>query len=386
MRFAATVCVLLAAAAPPPPALPLVSRARAATGDARDLADEARKLAEVHRRRFGAGYETHIDRHRRIVYVSALDEKTFRKVERMLGRYADAQRRLLFPRPLLWNVTVVLPTLHDYRKSAPPRDLAGYYRPATRTLTSISASDVLIHEFTHALHHSDQVRADQRHPVWIAEGLATLFQGAWRKDGRIAPRLDPSLATLQGAVREKSLPSLAHLCDMDRGAFRRKAEINYPYVRYLMLFLHRQKKLETFYGAYKLDYASDPTGREALETVLGEPLESIETSWREWLLALAPPWTPAHPVVAHLGVRMRPAAQGVMVDGFLRGSAADRAGVLKVNDVILSVAGRATPTPRDLAPAVRACRPGETVEIELLRGGKREVVTQVLGAVRQEPR
>jgi len=386
MRFAATVCVLLAVATAVPPALPLVSRARAAPGDARDLAVEARKLADVHRRRFGAGYETHIDRHRRIVYVSALDEKTFRWVERMLGHYADAQSDLLFTRPLLWNVTVVLPTLRDYRKSAPPRQVAGYYRPATRTLTSISVSDVLIHEFTHALHHSDQVRAGQRHPVWIAEGLATLFQGAWGKGGRIAPRLDPSLATLQGAVREESVPSLADLCRMDRGAFRRKAEINYPYVRYLMLYLYRKKKLETFYEAYKSDYASDATGRAALESVLGEPLEAVEASWREWLLALEPPWTPAHPVVAHLGVRMRPAARGVMVDGFLRGSAAEQGGVLKVNDVILSVAGRATPTPRDLAPAVRACRPGETVEIELLRGGEREVVMQVLGAVRQEGR
>ena len=382
MRSFIAAWVILTVATAASPALP----AQAAAADARDLAAEARRLAELHRRRFGAGYATHIDRHRQIVYVSARDEKTFRKVERMLGHYADAQRDLLFPRPLLWNVTVVLPTLRDYRKSAPPRDVAGYYRPATRTLTSISASDVLIHEFTHALHHSDQVRASQRHPVWIAEGLATLFQGAWAEGGRIAPRLDPSLATLQGVVREKSLPSLAELCEMDPGAFCEKAEIVYPYVRHVMLYLYRKGKLKTFYEAYTSDYASDTTGRKALETVLGEPLGAIETAWRKWLLALDPPWTPAHPVVAHLGVRMLPAERGVMVDGYLRGSVAERAGALKVNDVILSVAGRATPTPRDVAPAVRACRPGETVEIEVIRGGERMVVTQVLGAVRQERR
>ncbi|MFO8012484.1 MAG: PDZ domain-containing protein [Phycisphaerae bacterium] len=365
---------------------PLALPGRAAAADARDLAAEAKDLAAVYRRRFGEGYTTHIDRRRRMVYVSALDGKTFRKVERMLGHYADAQQDLLFPQPLLWNVAVVLPTLRDYRKSVPPDDVSGYYQPATRTLTSISVSDVLIHEFTHALHHSDQVRRNQRHPVWITEGLATLFQGAWSESGRIAPRVDPTLAMLQGAAREKRLPSLADLCDMTPQAFRDIAEIAYPYVRYVMLYLYRQEKLEAFYEAYTSGYASDPTGRKALETVLGKPLEAVERAWRQWLLALDPPWTPAHPVVAHLGVRMRPAERGVMVDGYLPGSVAERAGVLRVQDVILSVAGRATPTPRDLGPAVRACEPGETVEIEILRGGERMVVTQVLGAVRRTGR
>jgi hypothetical protein len=359
---------------------------RAVAADARALAAEARDLAQVYQRRFGEGYTTHIDRRRQIVYVSALDRQTFRTVERMLGRYSDAMRERLFPQPFLWNVVVVLPTLRDYRKAAPPGEAAGYYQPATHTLTSISVSDVMLHEFTHAMHHSDQVRANQRHAVWVTEGLATLLQGAWSETGRIAPRADPSLAVVQGAVREKTLPSLAELCDMNHEAFQAIAEVAYPYVRYVMLYLYRREKLEAFYGAYKASYASDTTGRKALETVLGRPLEAIETAWREWLLALDPPWTPAHPVVAHLGVRMQPAEGGVMVDGFLRGSAAERAGVLRIQDVILSVGGRATPAPRDLGPAVRACRPGETVEIEILRGGERMVVTQVLGAIRRTGR
>jgi len=381
MRRILVTCVFLAMASATP-----MHGVRAAGDDARDLAAEARDLAEVYHRRFGEEYTTRIDRRRRIVYVSALDEQTLGKVERMLGHYADAQRDLLFPQPLVRNIVVVLPTLRDYRKSAPPRDVAGYYRPATHTLTSLSVSDVLIHEFTHALHHSDQVRANQRHPVWLMEGLATLFQGAWAESGRIAPRLDPSLATLQGAAEAGNLPALDDLCTMDQAAFSDRAEIAYPYVRYVMLYLYRQEKLKAFYATYKSDYAADPTGRKALEAVLGEPLETVEASWRQWLGALEPPWTPANPVVAHLGVRMLPAERGVMVDGFLRGSVAERAGVLQVQDVILSVAGRATPTPRDLAPAIRACRPGETVQIEILRGGERQVVTHVLGAVRREAR
>ena len=54
-------------------------------------------------------------------------------------------------------------------------------------------------------------------------------------------------------------------------------------------------------------------------------VDRVDSAWRAWLLSLEPPWTPAHPVAAHLGIRMRPAEGGVLVDGFLRGSVAERA-------------------------------------------------------------
>jgi serine protease DegS len=92
-----------------------------------------------------------------------------------------------------------------------------------------------------------------------------------------------------------------------------------------------------------------------------------------------PPWTPAHPPKAHLGVKMQAVEGGVEVLGFLRNSAAERAGRLQIGDVILSVAGQATPLPRDLTAAVQLCRPGETVDIEVIRDGRAMVVKQLLG-------
>ncbi len=351
--------------------------------DGADLAAEAQALARVHKQKLGPAYETAVDVRHHLVYVSALDAGTFRQVRGTLARYADAQRGLLFPEPPPWNVVVVLPTLSDYRRPGPPEHAGGYYQPATRTLTSLSVSDVLIHEFTHALHHADQVRRGQRHPIWIAEGLATFFQGAWTQSGILAPQALPDLATLQGAIKEGSVPSLGDLCAITPTAFQKRAETAYPYVRYVMLWLYRQGKLRAFYEAYTGRYAADTTGRAALESLLGKPLAEIDAAWRAWLADLEPPWTPAHPVVAHLGVRMRPDEEGVRVDGFLPKSVAETAGVLRVGDVLISLAGRATPTARDLSQAVRGCKPGETVTIEILREGRREVVTQVLGAVRQ---
>jgi len=376
----------------PNPSAPPPSLARAARPDGTppapaDLAADARRMAEVFRRRFGPGYTVTVDRRNRLVYVSALDAATFAHVRATLSRYAAALQRLLFPEPLLWNVAVVLPTVRDYRAAGPPPGALGVYQPATRTLMSLSTSDVLVHEFVHALHHSDQVRAGQRHAAWVVEGLATLIQGSRPTAEGLEFLVGPDVVELQAAVRAGSLPPLADLLRAGMEAFRTEATRWYPYARYVMLMLARRGKLGEFYRTYKAGYTNDPSGRTALEQVLGAPTAQIEAAWRRWILALKPPWRPAHPIVAHLGIRMRPADEGVLVDGFLPGSAAARAGVLRVGDVILSVAGRATPTPADLGPAVRACRPGETVEIEILRQGRRTVVRHVLGAVRgQVPR
>ncbi|KPJ70684.1 MAG: hypothetical protein AMS14_10175, partial [Planctomycetes bacterium DG_20] len=370
------ILALLAAAS-----LALATAAAAARGA--DLAAEAKALAELNLRKFGEGYTTRIDNRRHLVYVSALDPGAFDRVVGMLGPYADAQRSLLFPAPFQWNVTVVLPTLSDYRESHPPAEASGYYRPATRTLTSMSLSDVLVHEFTHALHHSDQVRANQRHPVWISEGLATLFQRSRVREGKIESLLDAGLAVLRESVRQKRVRSLAALCAMDQEAFSLDAEACYPHARYVMLYLHRQGKLREFYETYKSHYASDLTGVKALEATLGKPLDEIESDWRRWILELKPPWRPARPPTSHLGILMRRVPEGVRVEGFLRGSAAERAGVLKVDDIVISVAGHATPTAQKLAEAVGSCKPGEVVEIEIIRDGRTTVVKHVLGAVRQ---
>jgi len=348
----------------------------------RELAVEAGKLAESLKKKFGDGYVTRVDNQRHLVYVSALDAKMLNQAVALLGGLVDAHQRCLFPRALSANVTVVLPTLSDYRAMKPPEKVLGFYRSSTRTLVSISLSTVMFHELTHALHHNDQVLSNQRHPVWISEGLATLFQSVRVSDGCLEPRLDSSLKLLQDGVREKAVGPLATLCKMDRHAFMADADRHYAQARHVMLYLSKQRKLREFYDVYKAGYGDDPHGVTALEKVLGKPVNMIDAEWRQWVLAQKPPWQPAKAARAHLGVRMQKTGEGVRVTGCLPGSSAARAGLIKPGDVIISVAGRLTPDAAGLKAAVQSCRPGETVEIEVIREGKTLTVKHLLGAAR----
>jgi hypothetical protein len=350
----------------------------------RRLIAEAHELAAACRRRFGEAYRTFIDPDRHVVYASALDGRSTAHARDLVGRHLDAHRLGLFPLPLRWNITVVLPTVADYRKNeaATETGATGHYHAATRTLTSISLSRILLHELTHALHHHDQVLVGQEHAIWVSEGLATLYESAEIEKGRLVPQVGPNLLEVQEAVGKGQDYPLAELCRMDRAAFRKQNESTYPQVQYLMFYLHEKGKLRDFYNTYKLTYASDPTGAEALAKTLGGPIERAQEAWRGWVRKQPPPWRPGYTTKANLGIRMGRTTEGVRVDGLPRGSAARKVGRLRVGDVITAVGGRPTPTPRALAEAVQAHRPGRTVAIEILRDGRPTIINHVLGAVR----
>lgn len=76
------------------------------------------------------------------------------------------------------------------------------------------------------------------------------------------------------------------------------------------------------------------------------------------------------------------AGEGVLVTRIQRGSPAEKAG-LQVWDVLLSFKGEPLASPWDLQQHITQSRPGEEVEVEVLRGGKRQRLRVVL-ETRQE--
>jgi hypothetical protein len=312
--------------------------------------------------------------------VTALDGEHFRETAGLLAAYADAQRKTLLTGRMPWTLTVILPTAEDYRDLAPGENVTGFYRADDRTLISVDRGRVLLHEFTHALHHADAAAGGQNHPIWIREGIATLFESCELGPDGLRPLVDLRLTALQAAARKGELIPLDRLVRMTPKTFGEQPELAYAESRYVLLCLHQRGKLRSWYETYKRDHARDATGREALERAMGEPLAAFERNWKAWLDELELPWGELRSAEGRLGAEVKNDSRGVKVVGLVAGGAAERAGRLAIGDVIYSLDGRAVSNGVEFAAAVRAAGAMQTVTVELLRGGRRLTVRQPLGA------
>lgn len=341
---------------------------------------QAREIAARQLKRFGRGYTARIDAARRLVFVSSLDKTHLQQTVDLLSRFADAYREVLGGADLPWNVAIVLPTACDYEPLAPDKDVRGFYQPGEKILISIDRGRVLLHEFTHALHHADAAAAGQNHPIWIAEGLATLFESAEITPKGVRLRPDSRLLTLQKAIRKKTLIPLKTLLAMKHDEFVKDAALCYAESRYLMLYLHERGVLREWYETYKSGYAEDASGRSALEKVLGGELSEIESRWKQWVEKLKLPWGELRSGQGRLGAQVRDQAEGVKIVGFVAGSAAEQAGRLKVGDIIKQFNGLETRSSATLVAAIRAAVAMQTVDVVVIRNGHRITIQQPLGA------
>ncbi|MHC4718609.1 MAG: hypothetical protein ACYS5V_16690, partial [Planctomycetota bacterium] len=98
-----------------------------------------------------------------------------RELREHLTAYAGALWRDLFDNRFEQYVTIILPADGIGGTGAGSARVGGYYEHAQHLLLARQMGKVMTHEFTHALHAADQDALGQRHPIWIAEGLATLF-------------------------------------------------------------------------------------------------------------------------------------------------------------------------------------------------------------------
>lgn len=362
---AALACIL----AGPPPA------------PAADLNVQAKSIARQQLQKFGESYGAHVDSTRHIVYVSALDDGHLRKTVQLLSAFTDAYRRTLPATRPAWNVTVILPTVDDYKKlTLPFPDCSGFYSHSGRRLVSIDRGRTLIHEFTHALHHADIAAARQVHPIWVCEGLATLFEASEITPSGLKPRLDRRLPTVQRAVKDKKAIPLQRLLTMGREPFLKDAALAYAQVRYVMYYLYDQGRLSQWYKRYKAGFKQDPNGLKAFEVSLGSRIFLIEPAWQKWVLSLRMPPSEYRLQQARLGLEVQKVAQGVKVVGMAPGSAAKVAGRIRVGDIIEKFNNHAIRNTGELVGAIRAAGAMQTVEVQLMRQGRRITVIQPLGA------
>lgn len=138
----------------------------------------------------------------------------------------------------------------------------------------------MVHELTHSLMSEDFPEA----PIWLAEGMASLYEHC-RAEGDVLKGDDNwRLPELKVALESGGMTPLPALLTMSPTAFRTNREsLNYAHARYFCKYLEEMGLLATVYKAFRERYQADPTGGVFITRAFGKPLDAVEASWKRWL-------------------------------------------------------------------------------------------------------
>jgi hypothetical protein len=325
-------------------------------------------------------YRSVFDTDRNLVYLHAKSGEDFARVRASIDGYAEHQWAHLFQNRPKEPLYIVLLTRADSARVF-RGGIGGFFNADANALFcgdipsyKLMRTSVVRHEFTHALHFADMRARSQRHPIWLLEGLATLFESSVSEKGRIRPRHSYRLKIVQEAVRRGKTFPWKMMMRLSHRQFMMTAQLGYAQSRYMLFYMHEKGLLKKFYDEYtrKESYAGDKTALESYEVVFGKPIEAVERDWKAWIAKQKAPEVP------FLGVSMQPRASRVIVSGVVAESAADRAG-LRRGDVIKSLEGTAVKEPADLMEVLGGLEVGEEIDLDIERDGKPVALKATLG-------
>lgn len=313
---------------------------------------------------------------RRLIFVSSLDPTADAEMKAMIRTQADHLIEALFQQAQPDTVVLAIPTLEDAGKylevseSPGQATQGGVYDHGERALISRDIGASLRHEFTHALHWGHMDRLSQRHPIWIQEGLASLYESYdTTESGRVRFRPNERHNIAFDAVERGTVPSVDTLSRMGYDQFIEPSSVlvNYAIARSLFEHLASQRKVEDFYRAYTKSFERDPTGKAALEEVWGKPIETVESDWRRWLKRRGAVDDTVGEGDASLGITGVDAGDGIRVLDVAPGAPAERAGI-RPGDVIVQVGTRVVRSQLEMQLDMARRRVGEKVDVRFRRG------------------
>ncbi|MCA9311427.1 MAG: PDZ domain-containing protein [Phycisphaerales bacterium] len=341
---------------------------------------------QVLRARFEDGYTFARDEALRLSYASAFDEAThadaIAQIEGVAGwvdetgifalRDADPSMERQDP----W-VTVVLPTREDFIRLVPSARVGGFYERDRKRLVSQDVGPSLRHEFFHVLHWRHMDRIGQTHPLWIQEGLASLFEDvdgepgdwtftpSWRTN--IVKRIDRT---------GRLYPWKTFFAMPDQRFMGVRPSANYAYARTVFLFLASRGVLIPWYRTYIDGFDTDPSGLTAMETVFDKPVREIERDFRTWVRDLESVGEVGRPGEAGLGLQVGTGTgEGPVVTqvvaGSVRESSPEGDDRLRHRDVITAIDGRTVRTLDDLYRVLGEYEVGDDVTVTVRRGDRR---------------
>ena len=342
-----------------------VERARPERPSRRPARDPLAAWEAVH----GDRYRYERDESRGLLFATFLDERAHARMRTDLAALEEHLLKAYFRSPPDRPALVAIVRPEDASRYLERPEIKGMYLHSERRLVARDTGQSLQHEFVHLLHFADMERRRQRHPIWIQEGLASLYEDyTLRADGSIEfhPNIRFNIARRQ--VSSNTARPWKELFRYSGERFMSGAERHYPQVRAIFEFFAREGKLEEFYRALLETSPEDPSGIAAVERTFGEPLARVEARWRKWMLERGAIDDTVARGDPSLGLAAEDAVDGARIRSFVSGSAARAAG-LRVGDVILAVAGRPVRSRDELMLAVAALKHGESVEVRYRRDG-----------------
>ena len=332
-----------------------------------------KRLADL-KERYGEDYIIEIDHANKLVFATNVDRKTLDDLQGELTQQAEAIWGELFANRFERYVSVVIPKPGSFRARM---GVAGFYNPQTNSLVASSIGMVLRHEFTHALHFGDQSARGQRHPIWVLEGFATLFETSDYEGERLVPKDSRRLLSLQMQLKRKRIPSLKTLMEFTHPQFMSRAAAGYPMSRYFMMYLYSKGKLRQWYDTYTAGYEDERTGKAATEKVFDKDIEAVDADWRKWAAALKAPDLFVGDRQPYMGILSRPLGTGLELMRVVEGSGAAKAG-LKKGDVIVKINGQRTVDSADLLRQVKAGKVGDKLAVIYRRDDEQHETEVVL--------
>ncbi len=316
-------------------------------------------------------YRYEKDEERHLAYATALDPVSHRQMRRMLERQADHLHRTLlgaWPSPY---VLIAVPTPHDSRRLFDADQIGGIYEHSKRQLIARDIGGSLRHEFFHALHYAHMEQLKQKHPLWVQEGLASLYEDyIFTDDEQVVflPNERHNIVKALAAVGR--LTPWRDLLALSEQRFMDRASQLYPQTRSIFEFLADRGRLRSWYRALIEHFDADPTGATAFETCFGMPLADVERSWRRWLLTRPKIDLTIEAGDAVLGIESFPntSNDGVVIDR-IRPRSAAAGSQLRVGDTIVSVDGTPTRSFAELITLIAAKRIGDTVRVRARHDG-----------------
>lgn len=315
-------------------------------------------------------YRYEKDDTRRLCYATALDEESHGAMRRMLEAEADHLLESFLPALPKAYVLIAVPTPRDARRLFDTDQIGGLYEHSKRTLIARDIGASLRHEFFHAMHYAHMEEVGQTHPLWVQEGLASLYEDyVLTPDGGAVFLPNERHNVVKLLASGGRLARWERIFTMSEERFMARASQLYPQVRSIFEFLADKDKLVPWYEALVAGFDRDKSGRDAFEEVFGMPVTEVERAWRRWLLARPRIDTTVDLGDASLGIVGSPdgSNDGVVIERILAGSAAE-ASRLEEGDTIVQVDGVATRSLAELQAVIARKRVGEPVRIRARRG------------------